>query len=487
MRVLFLSPEAVPFAKTGGLADVAGALPGALRRLGVDVRILLPFYPSAERSGCVFRSIPCPVEIPLGPARLGYGILETRNPDGVPVYLIDRKDFFERPYLYGPPEGDYGDNLERFAFFSRAALETCRIVDFAPDILHCHDWQTGLLPALLKGPYGGDPFFKGTRSVFTLHNIGYQGIFSQGKLPLTGIPWEGFYHMDGLEYHGNICLLKAGIAFGDRLTTVSPRYALEIQGPEQGRGLEGILRKRGADLVGILNGVDYRTWDPATDDLLPATYRPGDLSGKTRCKKALIAACGLDPELEAKPVVGVVSRFETQKGMDLLMWGIDEILSLDMGLVVLGSGSPWIREGLRQAEGRHRGRMHLQVGFDDVLAHRIFAGADLFLIPSLYEPCGLTQMYALRYGTVPVVRATGGLDDTIQGFDPREGKGNGFKFRPYEVHAMIRTLREAVGVFRDRPLWGVLLQNAMAAAFTWERSAETYLHLFSSLRGRGML
>ena len=481
LKVLFLSPEAVPFAKTGGLADVAGALPNALKQLGADVRMALPFYRIVRERDLQTRQLLKNLKVSLGTETLTAGVLETQTEGGVPVSLIEREDLYDRPNLYGNPMGDYYDNLERFTFFAHAALKTAEALSFKPDVIHCNDWQTGLVPALLKGPYKNNAFFRETPVVFTIHNLGYQGLFSPDELALTGLAKNDFFHPEGIEYYGKISLLKAGIVYSDAITTVSPAYSKEIQTPEYGMGMEGILRYRRAVIRGILNGVDYRLWDPLRDTHIPAPYTPRKMAGKRLCKEALITEMNLDSSLEERPLLGMISRLDAQKGLDLLVKIVDEVVALDVGLVLLGAGDEHFEQALKEAVERSAGRVGLRIGFDEALAHRIMAGVDIFLVPSRYEPCGLTQMYALKYGTVPVVRATGGLDDTILQFDPRTGKGNGFTFKPYEAAAFLQAIRKTVALFTDLKAWRKLMANGMKADFSWEKSARKYLELYKSL------
>jgi starch synthase len=481
LKVLFLSSEVVPFAKTGGLADVAGALPGALRQLGVDVRLVLPYYRLVREGNFQIRPILKDLKIPLGSERLRANVLEAQTEDGVPVYLIERDDLYDRPNLYGSAVGDYYDNLERFSFFSHAALILSEALLFSPDLIHCHDWQTGLVPALIKGPYGGTSTLAGTPTVFTVHNLGYQGLFPAGKLQVTGLLKEEFFHPEGLEFWGKISLLKAGIVYSQAITTVSPTYAREIQTPEYGLGMEGILKHRRASLYGVLNGVDYSLWDPAMDSHVPFNYSPREMEGKRRCKESLIQEMGLDPSIIKKPLLGMISRLDNQKGFDLLVQMLDEILELDVGLTILGSGDELIQKAIQEAAIRHQGHVGFEMGFDEPLAHRIMAGVDIFLIPSRYEPCGLTQMYALKYGTVPVVRATGGLDDTVVPFDPLTKEGNGFKFGPYKPAAFVAAIRQAVNLFQDSRTWKKLMANGMKADFSWDKSALRYLEIYRSV------
>jgi starch synthase len=480
MKVWFLSPEVEPFAKTGGLADVAGALPRALHSLGVDVRIGLPYYRVIKDQNISTTETLAELEVPLADLVLPCKVLETQTKEGIRVYFFEREDLFDRPQLYGNAEGDYYDNLERFSFFCRAAILFAKRIGFAFDVVHCHDWQTGLVPGYIKSIYRNDPFFSNAASVFTIHNIGYQGLFPSSKLDVCGIPsWE--FHPDGIEYWGNISLLKAGLVYSDVLTTVSPKHSEEIQTPEFGRGMEGVLKNRAQDLHGILNGADYSVWDPARDPHIVVPYQPGAMEGKKKNKHALVEEMGLNPLLTAQPVLGMISRLSSQKGCDLLVEILEKLVKLKVGLVVLGSGEEKYESILVRLAGQHRDSVAVRIGFDDPLAHRIIAGADMLLVPSLYEPCGLTQMYALRYGTVPVVRATGGLDDTIVEFDPEENKGNGFKFGPYEANAFLTAIRRAIDVFKDGKPWQRLMQNGMKENFSWDRSARQYSEIYESV------
>ena len=481
MKILFVSAEVVPFAKTGGLGDVAGSLPVALKRLGVEVCLGLPFYRNVREGNFEPRLLLGNLKVPFGNEELPARVWEARRYKDIPVYLIERDDMYDRPNIYGDPSGDYYDNFERFAFFTRAVLSMAEALSIKPDLIHCHDWHTGLLPAMLKGSLKGVETLGRTPTVFTIHNVGYQGVFPADKLLLVHLSNEEFYRPEGLEYYRDICLLKAGIVYSDAVTTVSPTYANEIQTPEYGMGMEGILRNRRASLSGILNGVDYQLWDPAKDPEIPAQYSAERLAGKQACKRSLINEMNLDPFLVKRPLLGVISRLDAQKGLDLLVKIIDDLLALDVGLVVLGSGDETIQEALREAARSHAGRVGLTIGFDEKLAHRILAGADIFLIPSRYEPCGLTQMYALKYGTVPVVRATGGLEDTIAAFDPERDDGNGFKFGPYEPEAFLSAVQQAVDVFQDSKLWGRIMANGMKEDFSWDRSARKYRKLYQSV------
>ena len=482
LKVLMASSEAVPFAKTGGLADVAGSLPPALLRRGVETSLVLPAYRTILESGLTWRPMITDMEVPLGYATLKANVLESQTPDGVRVYLIDREDLFDRPNLYGNRNGDYYDNLERFSFFCHGVLRLANQLSIRPDVIHLHDWQTGLIPALLKGPYADWPNLSGIPTVFTIHNLGYQGQFGGDRLPVTGLPYSQFFHAEGLEYWGDFSLLKSGIVYAHAVTTVSPTYALEIQTDEGGMSMAPVLRSRGGDVRGILNGVDYAIWNPETDPHIAANYDINDPVGKSRCKAALIQELQLDATLMEAPLLCMISRLDVQKGFDLLLSVMEGIMETGAGLVILGSGNEWMANELSKVQTRHPGRMALRFGFDGNLAHHIMAGSDIFLMPSLYEPCGLTQMYALKYGTVPVARGTGGLEDTISSFDPSTRKGNGFKFYSYDANAFLGSVREAVSLFKKPALWQQLVHNGMKMDFSWDRSAREYLNIYRSIQ-----
>ncbi|MDY6863969.1 MAG: glycogen synthase GlgA [Thermodesulfobacteriota bacterium] len=482
LKVLFLSSEAVPYAKTGGLADVAGSLPLALKKLGIDIRLVLPLYSMVRKGNFPIRPLIENLEVPLGMEMFKANILETRADTGLPVYLIERDDLYDRPNLYGNSMGDYYDNLERFTFFTHAALCIIQAISFKPDLIHCNDWQTGLIPALIKGPYHNNPFIREIPAVFTIHNLGYQGIFPSEKLSVTGLLKEKFFHPEGIEFWKKISLLKAGIIYSEAITTVSPTYAKEIQTSEYGMGMDGILHHRRAFLYGILNGVDYKLWNPETDTHIPAHYSLENIGGKAQCKESLIKEMGLKLSLKTRPVLGMTTRLDTQKGLDLFVEILNDILNLDVGLVILGSGDEDIlQDKIRAAAEKHPGLVGLKIGFDESIAHRIMAGVDIFLIPSRYEPCGLTQMYALKYGTIPVVRATGGLEDTIIPFDIQSGEGNGFKFGHYKPEALFKAVQDAVELFQNSNAWEKIRENGMKADFSWNRSARAYLEIYQSL------
>ena len=477
LRVLFVTPEAVPFAKTGGLADVAGALPKSLRALGCEIKVIMPYYRMVKDSGLPHQYLGEEIEVPIGYERLKADIYEGRLNQDIPVYLIGREEFFDRPHLYGTPKGDYFDNAERFIFFSRAVLNLCQRLGFSPDIIHHHEWQTGLVPAYLQSVYRNDPLFSHTAAVFTIHNIAYQGLFKKEKFSLTGLPAE-MYSPEGIEFWERINFMKAGIVYADAINTVSKKYSEEIQTAEYGYGLDGILRKRRESLTGILNGVDYEEWNPAHDPHLIARYDVKDISGKRECKKDLLNEFHLPSSLENAPLLGMISRLADQKGFDLLMGILEELFALDIGFVLLGTGEQKYHDLFTRVAHTYPHKAGIRIAYDDRLAHKIEAGADFFLMPSKYEPCGLNQIYSLKYGTIPIVRATGGLDDTITHYDPVSKKGNGFKFVRYEAKEFLNTIKGAIRFYSQPEHWKQLLRNAMTADFSWERSAEAYLHLY---------
>jgi starch synthase len=472
VKILFVSSEVAPFAKTGGLADVAGALPKALRKLGHDVRIVMPAYRGVlSRFPFVVTGIS--VQVPVG------GFVEQADVwqgeiAGVPVYLLDHPGYFNRDGFYGTAAGDFPDNAERFGFFCHAALELCKWLDFVPDAIHGNDWQCGLLPVFLRSTYRADPFFAATGTLFTIHNLGYQGHFPPTLLKLFGLPPE-LNRIDALEFYGAIALLKGGVVFSDVVTTVSDTYCREIQTPEYGHGFDGILRAQHNRLFGVLNGLDPEDWDPL---LLPDfPFSAPDLAGKAACKRALQAELGLTVAAEI-PLLVMVSRLDRQKGFELIEDAWDELMAMPVQFALLGSGNRELEERFAARARRHRGRFALATGFNEDLSRRFYAGGDLFLMPSLYEPCGLSQLIALRYGTLPVVRSTGGLADTI--IDPQQdvAHANGFSFDPYTATALLYCLGRALHHFAAKAPWQQMMRYAMEQEFTWQVAAHRYLELY---------
>jgi starch synthase len=478
MKVAFLASEVMPYAKTGGLADVAGALPKFLVGLGADVRVFMPFYREVWKKDLPLEPVLDKAALVMGGRTINYAVFAHRA-EGVTTFFIDRPEYFDRDALYGTPTGDYPDNAERFGFFALAALETTRTLGFRPAIVHAHDWQAAAAVAYLKFVFAADPFFAGTRSVFTIHNLAYQGLFEKEALPAIGLPGS-LFNMNDLEFYGKVNTLKAGILYSTAVTTVSPRYSREIQTPDFGCGLDGLLRSRAGVLHGILNGVDYRDWDPATDGLIPRNYGPGNLAGKKVCREDLGRLFGLTISSD-RPLAGMVTRLAGQKGLDIVCEALESLLAQGLSLVILGTGDQKIQDFLIAAQRKHPEFFGLRIAFDEKIAHTIYAGSDIFLIPSRYEPCGLTQMYAMKYGTVPVVRATGGLDDSVEEFDPAAATGNGFKFAEASAGALLEASARAIEAFGRPSYWSALVGNTMAADFSWGRSAERYLGLYKMI------
>ncbi|HEV2282848.1 MAG TPA: glycogen synthase GlgA [bacterium] len=478
MRILFCTSEAVPFAKTGGLADVAGALPAALTETGCDVRVVLPGYRSIDRVKFGFRAIGR-AGVPLGTTQTEVEFLEGRLHGGrVPAYLVAHDPSFGRAGLYGEGGRDYEDNLERFTVFGRGVLALPDRLEWTPDVLHCQDWQTGLVPVWLREERRARRLERAA-TLFTIHNLAYQGLFPPERLPVTGLG-PHLFTPKGIEFYGKVNLLKGGLVFADRLSTVSEQYAREIQTPEFGCGLEGVLRERAADLAGILNGVDYGAWDPSTDGHIAARYTADDLTGKAVCTRDLRRTQRLDDTPDA-PLVGMISRLADQKGFDLVAAVLDRLIAAGAQFVLLGTGEPKYHELFAAFGTRYPGRVSVTLGFDDALAHRIEAGADMFLMPSRYEPSGLNQLYSLRYGTVPVVRETGGLADTIVDATPdavARGVANGFVFEAYEPAALREAVERALRAFRDRRVWTQLQQTGMRQDFSWRRAAGRYVETY---------
>jgi starch synthase len=468
LHIAFVTPEMGPFVKTGGLADISAALPKALVHLGHRVSVVLPRYsgvpfPAGEFAGSV--------HVPVDGLARSAGFFRTRTEAGVEVVFVEHTPFFERQRVYGEE-----DDRLRFAFLARAAVEYFRSRGERPSVFHAHDWQTGLVPVYLKAFYAEDPTLHGMPSVFTIHNIAYQGQFGKETLGILGLPWN-LGEPYALEYHGAVSYLKGGTVFAEMVNTVSPTYAREIQGPEHGYGFDGVIRSRAGDVVGILNGVDYDEWDPRNDGRIACRYTPADTSGKAACKADLLRAFGL-PEFPDLPLVGVTSRLVWQKGFDIVAGAWFDLLQRPLRMVVLGSGDHGVQEGLSHLQRRDPDRFSVRFAYDEGLAHKVMAGCDLFLMPSRSEPCGLTQMYALRYGTVPVVRSTGGLVDTVEPFDAAKGTGTGFRFDTPDGTGLMWALDQALAAWRDRAAWKGLMCRGMACEFSWDRSARDYVDLY---------
>jgi len=482
MHIAFAASECVPFSKTGGLADVVGALPRALAALGHQVSVYVPRYRQTKLVDpqTVVRSITVPFDDKY--RFCSVVTAGTNTPAGIRFYFVDYPPFFDRDALYGTPAGDYPDNAERFALFSRAVLEASKILG-VPQVFHCHDWQSALVPVMLRTLYAEDPAFRDVATVFTIHNMGYQGLFPPDTLPLLMLPWD-LLTMSKMEFFGQVNFLKGALVYSDFVTTVSKKYSHEIQTAEYGFGLEGVLRDRAATVTGILNGVDYDEWSPQTDKFIAAKYSPQDLSGKLQCKHDLLQAFGIaNADASSKlPVIGIVSRFAAQKGFDLIAQIMDRLAREEMIMVILGSGDKPYEEMFQRLNKQFPNKIAVKVAFDNAIAHKIEAGADMFLMPSRYEPCGLNQIYSLKYGTVPIVRATGGLDDTIEPWDARTGKGTGFKFSEYTGEALLATIKQALLAYRDPSSWQTLMRNGMGRDFSWGASAREYGRIYERAR-----
>jgi len=478
MHIAFTASECVPFSKTGGLADVVGALPRALAALGHQVSVYIPRYRQTKLTDpqTVVRSITVPFD-----DMYRFCSVVTAGPSaGVKFYFVDYPPYFDRDALYGTTAGDYPDNAERFALFSRAVLEASKVLG-VPHVFHCHDWQSALVPVMLRTLYAEDPAFREVATVFTIHNMGYQGLFPPDTLPLLMLPWD-LLTISKMEFFGQVNFLKGALVYSDYVTTVSKKYSQEIQTTEYGFGLEGVLRTRAATVAGILNGVDYDEWNPQTDKFIAAKYSPQDLSGKLKCKQDLLQAFGITNVDTKVPVIGIVSRFAAQKGFDLIAQIMDRLAHEEMIMVVLGSGDKLYEEMFQRLNKQFPNKIAAKVAFDNAIAHKIEAGADMFLMPSRYEPCGLNQIYSLKYGTVPIVRATGGLDDTIEPWDARTGKGTGFKFSDYNGEALLTTIKHALLAYQDPSSWQTLMRNGMSRDFSWGASAREYGKVYERAR-----
>jgi starch synthase len=474
MHIVFAASECAPWAKTGGLADVVSALPKALAKLGHRTGVFFPYYRQ------VAKAVPDPpvvlpsVTIPFPSYNRFVRILDGGVAEGVQTYFVDCPELFDRESFYGTPSGDYSDNAERFGLLSRAIIEASKIIG-VPDVFHVHDWQTAMLPVMLRSIYYFDPVLRHVPAVLTIHNAGYQGWFPPQTIEKLLLPWDMFTK-DKLEHYDTLDFLKGGVVYSDAITTVSRKYAEEIQTPEFGTGLDGILRQRSGDLFGILNGIDYEEWNPATDPHIAAHYSAENLAGKKECRRDLLHAYGLEGISDETAIIGVVSRFATQKGIDFIVDIMDRLVQEDIVLVMLGNGEDYYERLLVEMANRHPNKIRVQVKFDDVMAHKIEAGADIFLMPSRYEPGGLGQIHSLKYGTIPVVRATGGLDDTID--EQANGGGNGFKFWGYSPSALLDAVQRALGTFRNKDEWKQMMQRGMAQDFSWDKPASEYVRVY---------
>jgi len=460
MNLVFCASEMVPFAKTGGLADVTGALPLVLEKAGHKIVVILPFYKEVKHSGITVHKL-----------NAGTSYAELGN--NIRVYFIEEDAYFNRNGLYGDKSGDYKDNLERFSYYSKKSLELLKEARFTPDIIHCHDWQSALIPVYLKSLYSQDSFYKNTKTILTIHNLGYQGLFPKEKFQILGLD-NSLFNIDALEFHGQINILKGGLVFSDYITTVSPTYSIEIQSDELGFGLEGLLRKRSPRLRGILNGLDYSIWNPETDKIISKNYSFADLNGKKANKEDLQKVFHLALRSDC-PLFGIVSRLDQQKGFELLASCMADICKMDLQLVLLGTGDLKYHRLFEGLQKKYPKVFSLALKFDNELAHKIYAGSDAFLMPSRYEPCGLGQLISLRYGAVPIVFKTGGLADTVN-------NRRGFVFNKFTSENLLAAVKEAVRIFPDKEKWGVLVKNAMECDFSWEESAKKYSQLYEEVQ-----
>ncbi len=482
MKVLIASSEIVPFAKTGGLADVTGALARALRRAGIEADCVLPFYRCVDRGRFPVSQAGPSVRVPLGHREEVGTVEEADAGGGVRAFLVRNDRYFDREFLYGTRDGEYADNCERFTFFCRSVMEWLTRTGQAYDVLHCNDWQTALIPAYVKTLYSGEDAVRNAATVFTIHNLGYQGLFWNHDLPMTGLGWD-LFNPKGLEFFGKLNLMKAGLVFSDLLTTVSPTYSREIQTPEYGYGLDGVLYERREDLFGIINGIDDEEWNPAKDPLIAAQFSRNDLSGKRACRSDLLAEFGWTGPVE-EPVIGMVGRLTAQKGLDLLVEIGEWLAEQNLRLVILGAGERTYEEAMVELGRKHPDRISVRVAYDNRLAHKVEAGSDIYLMPSRYEPCGLNQIYSLQYGSVPIVRHTGGLADTVIDADENPEGGTGFKFRGYGAEELKNAVTRAVSAYADRPRWERIVSAGMGKDFSWGPSAAEYVALYRKALGK---
>jgi starch synthase len=482
MHIVFAASECAPYAKTGGLADVVEAVPREMVRLGHQATVYLPYYRQVAarvpEKKVVFRSL----TIPFRDYNRFASVLDGGKHDGVQFYFIDCPELFDRESLYATLTGDYADNWERFGLFSRAVLEASKLIA-VPDIFHLHNWQTAILSLYLRTVYYFDPAFTNAGTVLTIHNVAYQGLFPPNTTENLLFPWDIFTY-DRVEHYNNFNFLKSGIVYSDALTTVSHKYSEEIRTPEFGNSLDPVLRKHAADLHGILNGVDYTKWNPATDHNIAAHYTPENLSGKADCRRDLLHAFGAGNLGESTAVLGIVARFATMKGFDLLAAITEQLMQDDVALVALGTGEPYYENIFRTLQERFPSKVFVRILWDEALSHKVEAGSDIFLMPSRYEPCGLNQIYSLKYGTVPVVHATGGLDDTIAEWNPETQTGTGFKFHSENPEDFLNATRQALELFRNKEAWQTLMRNGMAQDYSWTKPAAEYLKLYEEVARR---
>lgn len=469
LKIAIVTSEAEPYAKTGGLADVCGTLPPEIKKLGHDVILILPYYRTIRETKIAAKKL--------------NNIYSTTGEGGVEAYFIANRKYFDRKELYGTPKGGYPDNAYRFGAYCKTVIDLLPKIGFQPDIIHINDWQSAMVPYFLKTIEKENPFYRETKTLLTIHNMAYQGLFPPDVLLGLGLSQDVFIPHGGIEFYGKVSFLKAGLITADAISTVSKKYSQEIQTEEYGCGLDGVLREERGHVYGILNGVDYSQWNPEIDKFITQKYSADNLSGKNECRKDLLKEFGLDGDIST-PIMGMISRLTDQKGFDILAESIEEIAKLDLRLVLLGTGENKYHKLFRKIQKKYPRHFAIKIEFNNPIAHKIEAGSDMFLMPSRYEPCGLNQIYSLKYGTVPVVRATGGLDDTIENFDPQKSTGNGFKFAEYSSKALLDKIKEALNIFENKELWNKLIQNGMKQDFSWQRSAQEYIELYNKILNR---
>lgn len=480
INVCQVASEMVPFAKTGGLADVLGALTPQLNKSKVNVTAFLPFYKQVKENTPNLISTGITVKVKIGDNFVSGTIWKTQI-QKADVYFIQRDEYYHRDYLYGTSTGDYKDNAERFIFFSLAVLETIKALGLKCDIIHCHDWQSALIPVYLKTIYKKDPYLSNVKTLLTVHNLAYQGVFWHWDMKLVGLGWE-YFNYKQLEFYGKVNFLKGGLVFADMLSTVSPQYAKEIQTPIFGERLDGVLRERAGNLYGIINGVDYDQWNPAVDKFIPVKYTKEKLTAKVKNKQALQKKCGLP--VDKSPIIGMIGRLASQKGFDLVSERLDEIIRTGCQFVLLGAGEEKYHQIFREISQKYPAQVSANIAFDNSLAHLITAGADMFLMPSRYEPCGLNQLYALKYGTIPIVHETGGLADSIHNYTPEDlkaGTATGFSFKNYSAVEMMEAIKSALALYKNNKSWRQLMRCAMDQDFSWEHSGKEYITLYRKL------
>lgn len=480
MQIVFAAPECAPWARTGGLGEVLRALPRQIAALGHKVSVYIPYYRQVREQAPEKRYAVRSITIPFQYYNRFASILDGGVHDGVQMYFVDCAELFDREFLYGTPAGEYQDNWERYALFCRAVLEGSKLIG-PPDLFHVHDWQAALLPVYLRTLYYYDPVLRNRGVVLTIHNAGYQGRYPAQTVERLLLPWE-IFTAERAEYFNQLNYLKGGMVYADRLTTVSPRYAEEIQTPEYGQGLDGVFRQRAADLRGILNGLDYNDWNPAHDGNIAAHYTPENLSGKAECRRDLLHAFGGGHVDDATAVLGVVTRLTTQKGIDVLAAIMEPLMRENVVLVALGNGEEYYENLMRSLAAKYPGKVLVRIGYDGMLAHKVEAGSDMFLMPSRYEPCGLGQLCALKYGTVPVVRATGGLESTVEEWNPETRTGTGFKFQGLGAEEFLGAIQRGVAVYReDKDAWQTLMRNGMAQDHSWGKPAAEYATVYEEV------